>query len=66
MEDFRIGVILHLLVGPVLCIPGLAEPVCTQTKALHHRMISYFSVGLTWYSGLEHSPGRQHLPGNLD
>lgn len=32
MEDLRICVILHLLVGPVLSVPGLAEPVCTKPK----------------------------------
>lgn len=39
MEDLRICAILHLLVGYVLCVPGLAESVCTQNQALHLRVV---------------------------
>lgn len=48
MEDLWICAILHLLVGHVLCVPGLAESVCTQNQELHLHVVSrLLQPGLT-------------------
>lgn len=35
MEDLRVCSVLHLLVGHVPCVSGLADSVSTQNQAMH-------------------------------